>query len=259
MPYRCNFVSSTGQNRSTCCSDSAACVALKATRAQTSTGNRAIFYPTGKCGEGFIDTALGCIPYTTQEFGPALLGFLSTIVGAIALAIMLFSTIQIISSGGDAEALKKGKELFTGAVTGLLFIIFSVTLLKIIAGDVIKLPGFGLNLVKPAYAQAGNTSNFQIDYNALNSKIGLGGNVAGKDLGGVISALLPYIITLAGIILFGMLIFGGFTMLAGATDKESQEKGKKMITSAITGFILIFAAYWIAQILQVITGFSIVN
>jgi hypothetical protein len=42
----------------------------------------------------------------------------------------------------NAEQVKKGKELFTGAITGLLFIIFSVTLLKIIAGDIIQLPGF---------------------------------------------------------------------------------------------------------------------
>jgi len=56
---------------------------------------------------------------------------------------MLFATAQIMMAGGDAEAVKKAKELFTGAVTGLLFIIFSVTLLKIIAGDIIQLPGFG--------------------------------------------------------------------------------------------------------------------
>ena len=55
---------------------------------------------------------------------------------------MLIATIQIMSGGDNAESVKKGKELFTGAVTGLLFIIFSVTLLKIIAGDIINLPGF---------------------------------------------------------------------------------------------------------------------
>lgn len=90
-----------------------------------------------------INTGLGCIPTSTSGFSIALLKFLAGITGAIALVIMLMATIQIMTGGDNAEQVKKGKELFTGAVTGLLFIIFSVTLLRIIAGDIIKLPGFG--------------------------------------------------------------------------------------------------------------------
>lgn len=55
---------------------------------------------------------------------------------------MLAATIQIMTGGDNAEQVKKGKELFTSAVTGLLFIIFSVTLLRIVAGDIIQLEGF---------------------------------------------------------------------------------------------------------------------
>lgn len=75
-------------------------------------------------------------------FTSQLLGFLAGTAGAIALIIMLMATIQIMTGGDNAEQVKKGKELFTGAITGLLFIIFSVTLLKIVAGDIIQLPGF---------------------------------------------------------------------------------------------------------------------
>lgn len=89
-----------------------------------------------------INTGLGCIPTSTSGFSSALLTFLAGTAGAVSLVIMLIATIQIMTGGDNAEAVKKGKELFTGAVTGLLFIIFSVTLLKIIAGDIIKLPGF---------------------------------------------------------------------------------------------------------------------
>lgn len=97
--------------------------------------------PTAGCTDG-INTGLGCIPYETRGFTAALLGFLASISGAIALVIMLIATIQIMTGGDNAEQVKKGKELFTGAITGLLFIIFSVTLLRIVAGDIIKLPGF---------------------------------------------------------------------------------------------------------------------
>lgn len=96
-----------------------------------------------------------------------------------------------------------------------------------------------------------------VDYNAYNKAIGLSG---GNDsIGGILSNILPYLLTIAGLILFGMLVTGGFTMLAGAADKESQEKGKKQITSALTGFGIIFLAYWIAQILQVIFKVNIVS
>lgn len=92
--------------------------------------------------ENAINTALGCIPYETKGFTQSLLTFLAGTAGAIALVVMLIATIQIMTGGDNAEQVKKGKELFTGAVTGLLFIIFSVTLLRIVAGDIIKLPGF---------------------------------------------------------------------------------------------------------------------
>lgn len=100
------------------------------------------FDPTDGCGDKQINTALGCLNVETTGFTSTLLGFLAGTAGAISLVIMLAATIQIMIGGNNAEQVKKGKELFTGAVTGLLFIIFSVTLLKIIAGDIIKLPGF---------------------------------------------------------------------------------------------------------------------
>jgi len=108
--------------------------------------------------------------------------------------------------------------------------------------------------------------DFQMDYSALNKALGFNGSGSIKPdargnftLGGIIGGILPYLLTLAGLILFGMLIGGGFTMLAGAADKESQEKGKKMITSSLVGFFIIFLTYWIAQILQVIFKVNILS
>ena len=85
------------------------------------------------------------------------------------------------------------------------------------------------------------------------------GTTAGDSLGSIVNSFLPSLLTIAGLILFAMLVAGGFTMLAGAADKESQEKGKKQITSALFGFLVIFLAYWIAQILQVIFKINILS
>jgi len=96
-------------------------------------------------------------------------------------------------------------------------------------------------------------------YTDYYSAIGLRTDLAAGSLSSIVGVFLPYLLTLAGLILFGMLVGGGFTMLSGAANKESQEKGKKMITSAFIGFGVIFLAYWIAQILQVIFKVGIVN
>lgn len=98
------------------------------------------FFPEN-CGPQTLNTALGCIPYD-ERFAGALLGFLAGISGGVALVIMLMGVFQMMTSAGDPQKLQKGKELFTSAIVGLLVIIFSVTLLNVIAGDIIQLPGF---------------------------------------------------------------------------------------------------------------------
>lgn len=98
--------------------------------------------PTVGCGASAVNTALGCIPFENKGFTAALLRFLAGTAGAISLVVMLMATIQIMTGGGNPEQVKKGKELFTGAITGLLFIIFSVVLMRIVASDVLQIPGF---------------------------------------------------------------------------------------------------------------------
>jgi hypothetical protein len=93
------------------------------------------------CGDG-IQTALGCLPFTRDAFVSTLLSFIVGVSGGIALVIMLIGTFQIMTAAGDAKKVGKGRELFVAALTGLLFLIFSVSLLRIIAGNIIKLPGF---------------------------------------------------------------------------------------------------------------------
>lgn len=80
-------------------------------------------------------------------------------------------------------------------------------------------------------------------------------------LGDIISAILPNIYILAGVILLFLLIGGGLMVIVGA-GQESPEKagqGKKAITAAIAGFIVIFASYWIMQIIRIVTGIDMLG
>jgi len=103
----------------------------------------------------------------------------------------------------------------------------------------------------------------QVDFNQLRqflkpssqSKIDLSN--PNLTLGEIISALLPYIFAIAGIILFVFLVMGGFGLLTSGGDPEKAKNAQARITSALIGFLIIFLAYWLTQILEVIFGISI--
>lgn len=78
-------------------------------------------------------------------------------------------------------------------------------------------------------------------------------------LGGFISSVLPNVYILAGIILLFLLLFGGLTIIIGGDNPEAQDKGKQALTAALIGFLLIFASFWIIQIIQVLTGINILK
>lgn len=72
-------------------------------------------------------------------------------------------------------------------------------------------------------------------------------------------SLLPNALLLAGIILLFILVGGAFTVISSAGNPDKTQKGSQAITGAIIGFVVIFAAYWIIQIIEVITGVKILN
>ena len=88
-----------------------------------------------------------------------------------------------------------------------------------------------------------------------NQGVGLGSNLSQPR--GIISALLPYLLVISGLILLFMLISGGFQIMTAVSDPDKASAGKQRITAAIAGFILLLASYWIAQLLQIIFGINI--
>jgi len=79
----------------------------------------------------------------------------------------------------------------------------------------------------------------------------------GLTLGEIISTLIPYIYVIAGLVLFVMLLMGGFSYLTSAGDPEKMKAAQGKITHAVIGFLIIFLAYWLAQLLETIFGIQI--
>jgi len=79
--------------------------------------------------------------------------------------------------------------------------------------------------------------------------------------GALISIILRNVYTIAGVSLLFLLIFGGFSIIlgAGGGDPKKAGQGQKAVTAAIAGFLIIFASYWIIQIIETITGVKILN
>jgi hypothetical protein len=75
--------------------------------------------------------------------------------------------------------------------------------------------------------------------------------------GGVISRALAFAFPIAGMVLFLMIVWGGFEMVTGATNAKSMDAGKQRITAAVIGFILLFTSYWLMQIIGTIFGLAI--
>jgi len=98
--------------------------------------------PQGDCETGEIDSALGCIPVERDAFTIGFFKFLVGIGGGLALIVMLIGSVIFMTGGSNPEQVKKGKEIFLGALAGLLFIIFATILLQTVAGGIIGLPQF---------------------------------------------------------------------------------------------------------------------
>jgi len=78
-------------------------------------------------------------------------------------------------------------------------------------------------------------------------------------IGEFISAILPNVYIIASLILFLLLIAGGFVIITSGDNPEQKGKGGKAVTSAVIGFIIIFVSFWIIKLIEFITGVEIFN
>jgi uncharacterized membrane protein len=86
----------------------------------------------------------------------------------------------------------------------------------------------------------------------------------GKDwydnIGDFISqSIIPNVLMVAGLLLFFLIILGGFTLITNAGNPDKQKEGAKTLSYALLGFVIIFTSYWIMQILGIITGIDLLD
>lgn len=89
-----------------------------------------------------LSTAIGCVSTNPSLFIGKLITISLGIAGGIAFLLIVMGGLQIQMSAGNPENLQAGRELVEGAIVGLLLIIFSVFILKMIGVNILSIPGF---------------------------------------------------------------------------------------------------------------------
>ncbi len=89
-------------------------------------------------GDSAINTAIGCIPFKSETgMASFFLKWGMGIGGGIATVLIVVASFMISTSQGDPTRLKAGKELVTSAVSGLVLLVFSAFILRLIGVDIL--------------------------------------------------------------------------------------------------------------------------
>jgi len=78
-----------------------------------------------------------------------------------------------------------------------------------------------------------------------------------EHLGGLIKRIIEYGLGFAGIVLFILLVIGGFKFITSGGDPKAVEGAKKTLTSAIMGLVIILVAYLLLVLITTITGVDV--
>lgn len=93
------------------------------------------------CGAN-CETALGNIPTSPEAFAGKILSIAVGLAGGIAFILMVIGAIRVLTSTGNPQNVNAGRDMIVAALAGLIFIIFSVLILKFIGVNIF---GGGLN------------------------------------------------------------------------------------------------------------------
>ena len=103
-------------------------------------GGNAASCPTA--GGEHIFTGIGCIHTAPDWLASGLLDAAIKMGGGVAFIFLLIGAFHLITSGGEPEHIEHAKEQITAAIAGLLLIVFSVVILRVVGIDILGIPGF---------------------------------------------------------------------------------------------------------------------
>lgn len=78
-----------------------------------------------------------------------------------------------------------------------------------------------------------------------------------SDVATVVNTVVQPVFIIAGIIFFATIVINGARMAISPGNKQTLESAKKYITYSLVGFVIVFCAFWIVQLVGIITGIDV--
>ncbi len=201
----------------------------------------------------------GLNSYSLGGIVSAFLVWFFSIAGITSLIFLILGGFRYLTSQGDPKATAQAQQTVTAAVIGLLIVFASYWIAEIIQ-TVFGITILSYNLATPALAQGiGIGGSFILQGGRAGSPARTITQVFPGGIGDIISFAVPALITVAGLAFLGYLIMGAFRFVTSGGDQKSVDGAKKTITYALIGLLIVFASYWIIEILQTVTGIGILR
>lgn len=84
-------------------------------------------------------------------------------------------------------------------------------------------------------------------------------SITGFTVGGILTWAITIVLVVAGIIFFFMLVLGGLRWILSGGDKGSTEQARSQITAALIGLVIIFSAWAILNLIDVVFGVNLLE
>jgi hypothetical protein len=76
-------------------------------------------------------------------------------------------------------------------------------------------------------------------------------------IGGIVAGAIRFILVIAALVFFFILVIGGIKWIASGGDKAQTEAARNQITAALVGLVIVFAAWAIVQLINTFFGVNI--
>ncbi len=82
---------------------------------------------------------------------------------------------------------------------------------------------------------------------------------AGRGIGDIVNVLITYLFPIAGLLLLLYLLYGGYRYLLSGGNPKSLQEARSVITTALLGFVIVFVAFWLVQIIGIMLGLDVIT
>lgn len=96
-----------------------------------------------QCPDGTVPSELGCVPSNVVGFVGHYYGFGLSLIGGVALLLIMYGAYLVLTSAGNPKQVNNGKDYIGYALAGLLLAIFGYFFVEVLTIDILKIPGFG--------------------------------------------------------------------------------------------------------------------